>query len=141
MSFVADLAQLDPTLKALGGVITALGVLWTAMGTRAWHRERQRQASGGDRYDSAGAANKRLFEFLEPRLKEMERRCDECERREAVTHRKFNAEMDLMRAQYLERFTAQAAEIEVLRKALRDAGLPLPATPIIAGSILDDLDG
>lgn len=138
MSVLDDIAQLDPMLKTLGGVITALAGFWTVAGTRAWQRERRRQAFSGDddRYDSARGANKRLFDYLEPRLLEMERRCDDCERREIITQRRFNDEMELMRLQYSEQITALKAEVQVLRRELARANRPIP--PILPGAAFTD---
>lgn len=139
MSAIEWIAQIDPTVKALTSVLGSIAALWTTMGVLARRRERKRNRSDdSSRSDGAEHANDRLFEILEPRLRQMEARCDECELSKDRMRIEFLAEMKLMKAQYLERITALTAEIVVLRNALRAAGQPIPDPPLFSGSTLAD---
>lgn len=152
MSLTDLLKEVDPVVAAVGTLLTA-GVGWWGMASRAWRRERvariaeraaltaERVALAADeakRWDSASNANERLFDYLEPRLADFERRCAACEHDKIEMRAEFTAEIKLMQAQYVERITALTAEIKVLRTALRAAGLPVPSPPLITGALFDD---
>jgi hypothetical protein len=128
------LQQIPPAASAVGA---AAAVIFTGIKTLNWARRRV-LSEGSHGFDSARDANKRLFDYLEPRLKEMERRCDECENDKITMRAEFNAEMRMMQAQYIEQITGLKAEVTVLRAALRAAGVPAPPRPLITSTMLED---
>lgn len=148
------LDRIPDAAKAVTAVLLVVGSVWK---TATWAKrrdmaervadeearefEKAREARESTSLAFAEGANERLFKFIEPRLKEFERRCAECEldrARDRVEMRKeFNAEMALMQAQYVERVTVLTARIMVLEGALRAAGRAVPPPDLFVGPLPD----